>query len=128
MLASTSRDPAIAGYPFAGVKSVAEVGGVPVLYLTPLDLVVRDLLAGEGRRTTLVVSEAATGACSRRHLDPMHPYCARLMVSGALRELTSASPDHAAAWRALLDKHPEFEQYPAGECTPTPPRPVVGTS
>jgi hypothetical protein len=83
---STRKD--ILGYPFANVFSVSdganvkESSGVPYLFLTPLEMSVKDLRVDS--RASLTVSLAQGAYCDAKRLDPEDPRCAHIILTGKI--------------------------------------------
>jgi len=119
---STRTEGTAVGDAFGNPYSFAEVGGVPYFYGSTLDASMTDAFAGAGAspRASLSLSEAELSgddelsSCRIGAIlgDPENPPCARLVLSGALVNV-SGTPEGAAAWAALVAKHPSFADYPA---------------
>jgi len=116
-MATTSTHVTIEGFPFANVFSISDgpkdaPTGVPYLYLTPLELSVKDLEVSP--KASLTMSLAQTDYCRDRQLDPQDPLCAHLILTGQIEKVAPGSPEEALARAALFARHPEMEQWPEG--------------
>ena len=119
---STRTEGTAVGDAFGNPYSFAEVGGVPYFYGSTLDASMTDAFTGAGAspRASFSLSEAELSgddelsSCRIGSIlgDPENPPCARLVLSGALVNV-SGTPEGAAAWTALVAKHPSFADYPA---------------
>ncbi len=117
-MATRSTRPDILGFPFANVFSVSDgvttsdSSGVPYMYLTPMEMSVKDLK--KDNRASLTMSLAQGKYCNTKHLDPEDPRCAHVILTGQVTKLKANSTEEAFAKRALFSRHPEMTQWPKG--------------
>ncbi|XP_078732894.1 uncharacterized protein LOC144947542 isoform X2 [Lampetra fluviatilis] len=81
----SGRDPPGPGLPFASVFSVSDgpvgnASGVPYMYLSSLDVSVKDIAADP--RVSMAMTLASTDYCTRSVYDPQSPLCARVTFIG----------------------------------------------
>jgi len=87
MATISARQPMV-GSPFANVfsvsdgKNVKEASGVPYLFLTPLEMSVKDLHVDS--RASLTMSLAQGAYCDSKKLDPEDPRCAHIILTGKI--------------------------------------------
>ncbi|XP_062982871.1 protein CREG1 [Elgaria multicarinata webbii] len=113
----SAQDPPMRGQPFANVFSVSDGpsgsrgSGVPYMYLTPLEVSVRDLQMNAN--ASLTMSLAQTPYCKKQGYDPQNPLCAHVIFSGIVEKVQNGTEaDFAKA--ALFSRHPEMESWPRG--------------
>jgi len=116
-LATLSTHPGIPGFPFANVFSLSDgpkaaPTGVPYLYLTPMELSVKDLQ--ENPKASLTMSLAQTDYCRNRDLDTQDPLCAHVILTGEVQKVAPGSAEEKMARAALFARHPEMAQWPEG--------------
>ncbi|XP_054830677.1 protein CREG1 [Eublepharis macularius] len=109
----STQEPPVRGQPFANVFSISdgEVSngtGVPYMYLTALDISVKDLLVNGNASLTL--SLAQTSYCKDKGYDPQDPLCAHVIFNGVVEKVTGAEADFAKM--ALFSRHPEMNDWP----------------
>ncbi|XP_015109233.1 protein CREG1 [Diachasma alloeum] len=110
---STRKD--IPSFPFAGVISVSDgpIGngsGIPYMYLTPLDFTAQDL--AKDHRATLMMTLAQGSWCKQKLMDPMDPRCARVGLSGRIKEVFPRDRDYDIAKNAVFGRHPWLSHMP----------------
>lgn len=105
-MATISSNPAILGYPMAGVISYADSAlgeastGQVYMLLTDLDIPEKDLK--KDNKLTLLFTMAQYKNCT----DPMEPTCARLMMTGTMERIAKDSEDYEFGLNAVLSRHP----------------------
>lgn len=102
------------GMPWGNVASfsdgaVGSSGGTPYFYLSKMDPTPNDI--DSDPRCSLSLSEAPLGSCGKR--DAENPTCARLTLSGKMKEVTDKQELEYAS-HALFSKHPEMPDWPKG--------------
>lgn len=102
------------GMPWGNVASfsdgpVGSSNGTPFFYLSKMDPTPNDIESDP--RCSLSLSEAPLGSCGG--VDTENPTCARLTLSGNMKELTDKEELDFAA-QALFSKHPEMPDWPKG--------------
>jgi len=123
---STRSDGTTVGSPFGNPYSIADVGGVPYLYVSNLDASCTDLFGPGGNAlATIALSEASLQASNGSAAmpscrvgeglgDPENPPCARLVLTGTMSQLNgTGSAEEKAAKAALFDRHPYFKKLPS---------------
>uniref|UniRef100_A0A8C6VFI0 CREG-like beta-barrel domain-containing protein n=1 Tax=Naja naja TaxID=35670 RepID=A0A8C6VFI0_NAJNA len=85
----STQDPPMRGQPFANVFSISDgpVGkssGVPYMYLTELEISVRDLKVNAN--ASLTMSLAQTSYCKKQGYDPQDPLCAHVIFYGVVEK------------------------------------------
>ncbi|KAK2579109.1 hypothetical protein KPH14_001280 [Odynerus spinipes] len=85
--------------------------GIPYLYLTPLDFTAQDL--SKDSRATLLMSLAQGSYCRDKIWDPMDPRCARVMITGKIKQIKTDSPELEVAKNAVFERHPALKHMPA---------------
>ncbi|XP_048351509.1 protein CREG1 [Sphaerodactylus townsendi] len=113
-LATLSTQPQVQGQPFANVFSISDGElskgtGVPYMYLTPLEISVKDLQVNGNASLTL--SLAQTSYCKDKHYDPQSPLCAHVIFCGVVEKVTGAEEEFGR--KVLFNRHPEMEDWPA---------------
>ncbi|KAF5739644.1 protein CREG1 [Tripterygium wilfordii] len=103
----------LGGTPFGNVVSFSDGPydkgtGIPYFYLTTLDPTARNAL--KDQRSSFTISEYPLGTCGKR--DPMNPACAKITLTGKLKELEENSKEAELARNALFTKHPEMKGWP----------------
>lgn len=105
-MATISSNPAILGYPMAGVISYADSAlgekstGEVYMMLTDLDIPEKDLKVNN--KMTMLFSMAQYKNCS----DAMEPTCARLMITGSVKRLDKNTVEYDFGLDAVLSRHP----------------------
>jgi len=102
------------GTPWGNIASfsdgpVGSSGGTPFFYLSKMDPTPIDI--DSDPRCSLAISETSLGSCGS--VDTENPTCARLTLSGKLKEITDKQELDFAAY-ALFSKHPEMPSWPKG--------------
>lgn len=115
-IATISILPAIEGFPFSNVKSIADGSmanstGVPYFYMSPLDFSARDL--SKNSRATVLVSLEETRYCEQQQYDAEDPRCTRLMLSGKMKKVKEDTPEYTFAKAGLFERHPAMAHFPA---------------
>ncbi|XP_032836406.2 protein CREG1-like isoform X1 [Petromyzon marinus] len=110
----SGRAPPGRGLPFASVFSVSDgpagdASGVPYMYLSSLDVSVKDIAADP--RVSMTMTLASTDYCSRGVYDPQSPLCARVTLIGNVSRVVDEA-EAAFARVALFSRHPEMRQWP----------------
>jgi len=100
------------GTPWGNIASFSDgpVGssrGTPYFYLSKMDPTPKDIELDP--RCSLSLSEAPLGTCGG--LDAENPTCARLTLSGKMKEVTNKEELEFAS-QALFSKHPEMPAWP----------------
>ncbi|CAL1597975.1 unnamed protein product [Knipowitschia caucasica] len=108
----SSREPVI-GQPFSNVFSISDgpvkhSSGVPYLYLTDMELSVKDLRVDPV--SSLSVSLAQTDYCRESGYDPQSPLCAHVILSGRVIQVNGSEAEFAKA--SLFSRHPEMMDWP----------------
>ncbi|KAG8136659.1 hypothetical protein E2320_005224 [Naja naja] len=108
----STQDPPMRGQPFANVFSISDgpVGkssGVPYMYLTELEISVRDLKVNAN--ASLTMSLAQTSYCKKQGYDPQDPLCAHVIFYGVQNDTETNF-----AKTALFSRHPEMAVWPIG--------------
>ena len=116
-MATISTRPPTQGMPFANVFSVCDgtryrSTGIPYLYLTDLEISVKDLRVNNS--ASLTMSLAQTEFCRQRGYDPEDPLCAHVILSGRVLQVDEQDPEFVFARDALFARHPEMSGWPAG--------------
>ncbi|XP_037077728.1 protein CREG1-like [Pollicipes pollicipes] len=116
MATISSREPT-RGMPFANVFSVADgtryrSTGVPYLYLTDMEISVKDLRVNNN--ASLTMSLAQTTFCQQHDYDPEDPLCAHVILSGRVLQVDPDEPEYTFARDALFARHPEMPDWPVG--------------
>mmetsp|Transcript_8710 Transcript_8710/g.32131 ORF Transcript_8710/g.32131 Transcript_8710/m.32131 type:complete len:165 (+) Transcript_8710:285-779(+) len=88
--------------------TVANSTGVPMFYLSRLDLSTQDLLVNSSCSLTVTQLSTSEG-CST---DPEDPTCAKLTLTGQMVLVGETEQEDAQA--ALFSRHPEMRTWPAG--------------
>jgi len=122
---STRSSGSLVGDPFGNPYSFADVQGVPYIYASDLDASMIDLFTATTRnpRGSLALSAATllnangssvVSACQigSGYGDPENPPCARLTLSGIFSKVPANASDHAAAYAALVARHPFIKTLP----------------
>ncbi|XP_077198368.1 protein CREG1 isoform X2 [Paroedura picta] len=114
-LATISTHDPVRGQPFANVFSISDgevsnSSGVPYLYLTTMEISVKDLQVNGNASLTL--SLAQTSYCKEKSYDPQSPLCARVIFYGVVEKVAGIEADFAK--RALFSRHPEMQDWPPG--------------
>nr|XP_056714675.1 protein CREG1 [Euleptes europaea] len=114
-LATISTHPPVRGQPFANVFSISDGEarngtGVPYLYLTAMEISVRDLQVNGNASLTL--SLAQTSYCKEKGYDPQNPLCAHVIFHGVVEKVTGSEADFGKM--ALFSRHPEMKAWPPG--------------
>lgn len=107
----STRDP-IKNLPFANVFSFSdgiESSGIPYLYLTELEMSVKDILVNPNISMTL--SMAQTAYCTQKGLDIQDPRCSHIILNGVIKTLDVGSKEEAFARTALWTRHPEMPMW-----------------
>uniref|UniRef100_A0A6B2F091 CREG-like beta-barrel domain-containing protein n=1 Tax=Bothriechis nigroviridis TaxID=88079 RepID=A0A6B2F091_BOTNI len=112
----STQDPPMRGQPFANVFSVSDgpVGkgsGVPYMYLTELEISVRDLKVNAN--ASLTMSLAQTSYCKKQGYDPQNPLCAHVIFYGVVEKVQNGTEADFAK-TALFSRHPEMAFWPKG--------------
>uniref|UniRef100_A0A7M4EW90 Cellular repressor of E1A stimulateds 1 n=1 Tax=Crocodylus porosus TaxID=8502 RepID=A0A7M4EW90_CROPO len=114
-LATLSAQDELRGRPFANVFSLSDGpagpgrgSGVPYLYLTDLEVSVRDLQVNAN--ASLTVSLAQTPYCKKNKYDPQNPLCAHIIFAGTVVKVSDT--ESGLAKQALFTRHPEMESWP----------------
>ncbi|KAM9206141.1 protein CREG1 isoform 2-T2 [Mergus octosetaceus] len=114
-LATLSAQDGLRGHPFANVFSLSDGApgrgggsGVPYLYLTDMEISVRDLRVNSN--ASLTVSLAQTPYCKKHKYDPQNPLCAHIIFCGSVVKVNDS--EAAIAKKALFSRHPEMESWP----------------
>lgn len=123
---STRSEGTTVGAPFGNPYSIADVDGVPYLYVSNLDASCTDLFGPRGSAlATISLSEAslqavngsaAVSSCRIGEAlgDPENPPCARLVLTGTMSKLNgTGTEEEKAAKAALFKKHPYFKKLPS---------------
>ncbi|XP_066478446.1 protein CREG1 isoform X2 [Tiliqua scincoides] len=111
----SAQDLPMRGQPFANVFSVSDGprrstgSGVPYMYLTALDVSVRDLQVNAN--ASLTVSLAQTSYCKNKGYDPQSPLCAHVIFSGIVEKVPNGTEADFAK-TALFSRHPEMASWP----------------
>ncbi len=117
-MATISTRKEILGSPFANVFSVSdgadvkEASGVPYLFLTPLEMSVKDLKVNPA--ASLTMSLAQGRYCDIHRLDPEDPRCAHVILTGSIARVRANSTEEDFAKRALFTRHPIMREWPKG--------------
>ncbi|KAF0304582.1 Protein CREG1 [Amphibalanus amphitrite] len=116
-MATISTRPPTRGMPFANVFSVCDgtryrSTGVPYLYLTDMEISVKDLRVNNS--ASLTMSLAQTEFCRRRGYDPEDPLCAHVILTGRVLQMDENDPEYVFARDALFARHPEMSGWPVG--------------
>lgn len=98
------------GVAFANPISMADAfgDGTPYFYVSTLDETQIDLMSNPA--CTLTLSEASID-CQTQELDPEDPRCARLSVTGTMKNVSGTEADQAKA--ALFALHPPMKSWPS---------------
>jgi len=118
---STRSDGTVNDAAFGNPYSYADVGGVPYLYVSELDVSVIDLQVSP--KASLALSEASlksangTATLSACEIgaglgDPENPPCARFVLSGTMSKVPAGSEEETVAKQALFARHPSFANFP----------------
>ncbi|XP_072369767.1 protein CREG1 [Scyliorhinus torazame] len=112
-VATISTHPAVGGRPFSNIFSVSDGplgkgSGHPYLYLTPLDISVKDMQVNA--EVSLAMSLAETGYCKKQKFDPESPLCCRVILSGAIMMVNKTEINFAK--EALFSRHPAMPDWP----------------
>ncbi|XP_063542716.1 protein CREG1 [Cydia strobilella] len=115
-IATVSVLPAIEGFPFSNVKSIADgyiknSTGIPYFYMSPLDFTAKDL--SKNNRATVLVSLEETRYCESQQWDPEDPRCTRLMLTGIMKKVKEGTPEYTFAKGALFERHPAMANFPS---------------
>ncbi|XP_060626572.1 protein CREG1 isoform X2 [Anolis sagrei] len=111
----SAQEPPMRGQPFANVFSVSDGpkgsqgSGVPYMYLTALEVSVRDLQVNAN--ASLTMSLAQTSYCKRKGYDPQSPLCAHVIFSGLVEKVPNGTEADFAK-TALFSRHPEMASWP----------------
>ena len=89
-MATISTRQGILGSPFANIFSVSDgtkkkSTGVPYMYLTDLEMSVKDLKVDN--RASITMSLAQTSFCKRHKYDPESPLCAHVVLTGNVEKV-----------------------------------------
>lgn len=108
----SSREPVL-GQPFSNVFSISDgltsqSSGTPYLYLTPLEISVKDLQVNPV--SSMSMSLAQTDYCRDSGYDPQSPLCAHIILSGSVVPVNGSESDFAK--KALFSRHPEMMDWP----------------
>lgn len=111
---STRKD--IESFPTANLISFGDGplgngSGIPYVYLTPLDFTAQDL--AKDHRATFLMSLAQGDYCKDKAMDPMDPRCARVMLSGKIKQIKEDNPEHDIAKKTYFERHPKMANMPA---------------
>jgi hypothetical protein len=122
---STRSNGSHVGDAFGNTNSFADVKGTPYLYVSNLDASMIDLFTAPSAkpRGSLALSAASLLAPNGTSIiqdceigvgfgDPENPPCARLTLSGDFSKVPANSTEHAAAYAALLERHPFIKTLP----------------
>lgn len=115
-MATISTNPAILGYPMAGVISFADSAlgenstGEIYMLLTDLDIPEKDLK--QNNKLTLLFTMAQYKTCT----DPMEPTCARLMITGSMKRIEQDSEEYDFGLNAFLSRHPVGTAWDYRKC------------
>ncbi|XP_034035361.1 protein CREG1 [Thalassophryne amazonica] len=112
-MATISTRESVAGRPIANVFSVSDgppgsASGVPYMFLTSLDVSVRDLQVNPA--ASLSMSLAQTQFCQDQGLDPQSPLCAHIILSGSVMQVNGTEAEFAK--NALFSRHPQMKDWP----------------
>ncbi|KAL7300611.1 hypothetical protein TKK_0006602 [Trichogramma kaykai] len=115
-VATISTDPRLTSYPYVNIVSSSDGplgngGGVPYLFLTPLDSTSKDL--SKDNRATLMMSLVQGDWCKVKGYDPMDPRCARVIISGRIKSIEEKDVDHESAKSAIFGRHQWLSHMPA---------------
>uniref|UniRef100_A0A8C6SPZ8 Cellular repressor of E1A-stimulated genes 1 n=1 Tax=Neogobius melanostomus TaxID=47308 RepID=A0A8C6SPZ8_9GOBI len=108
----SSREPVV-GQPFSNLFSIsdgptAQSSGTPYLYLTPMEISVKDLQVSPV--SSMSMSLAQTDYCRDSGYDPQSPLCAHIILSGSVLPVNGSEADFAK--KALFSRHPEMMDWP----------------
>lgn len=112
----SAQEPPLRGQPFSNVFSISDGpakapgSGVPYMYLTALDVSVRDLQVNAN--ASLTMSLAQTSYCKNKGYDPQSPLCAHVIFSGIVEKVPNGTEADSAK-TALFSRHPEMALWPS---------------
>lgn len=114
-LATMTSQAGVKHSPYANIVSMSDGpvdqgSGVPFFYMTPLDLSSKDL--AKENKASITVTLAQTTYCRQLSLDPEDPRCARVTLSGKVKNVKVGTHEEEFARKAMFTRHPVMETWP----------------